>query len=168
MAENKKTLMSGQSDNIRLVSKYGRWYIRFMGGDGRDEVCDLPISIDDAYMLLQGKVNILQIKEEYAQRYKWSWEDYVDNAIIDEMRYVYHYSAEEIKKKLALLNQHKGIKVEYYDAIITHCFPEYNYITVQGKTAQWLHENLELSVLDAYLCMSISLYRPKKKKRGTA
>lgn len=168
MAADKQTFMSGQNNDMHLVRKYDRWYIRFLGEDGEDEVCDLPISMDDAYMLLQGKANILQIKEKYEQQYQWSLEDYVDNAIAEEMRYIHHYTAAEIKKKLALLNQHKGIKVECYDAIITHRFPKYNYIIVQGKTAQWLHENLELSVLDAYLYMSISLYRSKKKKSGAA
>ena len=138
------------SNGLTLIKKYDRYYIRFMGGEAGDKICDLHITDDKASTIIANPESIKSICDSYLSKEEFSEAFFVDSMISDYMAFERKMSEKRIDLNMQKLNRHPDIKAELYSTIASGEFPVENAIAVCGYTAKQLEESTRLNVLGAY------------------
>ncbi len=139
-----------ESNGLKLIKKYDRYYIRFIGGQMDDMICDLGITNKDAMTIISNHESIKPILDEYSKQVSWTKEYFIDNMIKEYMFYEVNMSEKRINLNIQKLNRHTDIKNELYFTISNEKFPVEGAISVCGYTAQKLKETTRLSILGSY------------------
>lgn len=139
-----------KNSGLKLIKKYEKYYIRFIGGQYAEYPCDLLITDGEAREILSDNSKIKEIMVRYEGKIPWILSTFVDSAIRDYMFYECKLSEKRIKKNMEKLNRHTDIKMEFYETIMYEQFPVNSPITVKGYIAEQLYQNTYLSVLGAY------------------
>lgn len=134
----------------KLIYKYDKFYIRFMGGQFADTPCDVQISEKDANDIIESQKNILGVLNQYKKNIEWTMNHFLDTGIEDYLRYVVKLSDKKIILNLEKLNRNEDIKWELYETIMYEAFPVNSAITVEGYSAEYLNKETHLSVIGAY------------------
>lgn len=135
---------------MKLIKKYERYYIRFMGGQHEEYPCDLLITNREAASVITDNTTMKVIMDKYKKEIPWTLSYFVEEAITNYMLYACGTTKKGIAKELERLNRHKDIKMEFYETIMYGDFPANNPITVEGYNAKQLNKNTHLSVIGAY------------------
>lgn len=138
------------SSGLKLIKKYERYYLRFVGGQYEEYPCDLLITNKEAMSIIADNAIIKTVRDEYKKKIPWTLLYFVDEAIKDYMLYVCNMTEKRIAKGLEKFNRHKDIKMEFYETIMYDDFPVNSPITVEGYNAKQLNQNTHLSVIGAY------------------
>lgn len=135
---------------MKLIQKYDKFYIRFIGGQHEDTLCDLLITNDEAAAITSNTAVIKSIFNEHKKQLSWTQEYFINAGLKDYMTYVCNWSEKRIVKSIEKFNRHTDIKRELYDTIMTEAFPLNSPVTVKGYTAERLNQDARLSVIGAY------------------
>lgn len=143
-----KTLV--EYKGLKLISKYDRYYIRFVGGMMDEFLCDILITNDEYNRIAKDNEQIVSVLDHYRHSIPWGLSYFMDSGIKDYMRYAAQMNDECISKCMESISHHEDIKTELYQTIMSEKWPTESGIDVSGHTAKSLAEGLNLSVLDAY------------------
>ena len=139
-----------KSDELMLIKKYNKYYIRFSAKTEASLFYDLSITNKEAISIVADNTKLSVVFDEYKNREVLDYKMLVDSTIQDYMFYVCNMSEKRIEKGLAKLNRHNDIKMEFYDTMMSESFPVNSPITVEGYTAKQLNETTHLTVMGAY------------------
>lgn len=134
----------------KLIKKYNKYYIRFLGGQYTELPCDLEIRQSEADEIIDGSVTINDVLTKYEKTTKWSFGHFEDTGLHDYMKYECRLSDLRIEKAIEKLNRQPDIKLEFYETVIYDSFPIESAIRVEGYTAEKLNASTYLSVMGAY------------------
>ncbi len=135
-------------EGIKLIKKYGLFYIRFKGKD--DIPCDLKITDDEAKTIIDNPKMIKEIRNVYKSKISWTEEYFVNSFLKDYFLYELALKENRIEPTIKKLNRHEDIKFELYETIIYDSFPKSSAIKVCGYTAKKLKEETKLNILGVY------------------
>jgi len=138
------------NNGLKLIKKYDRYYIRFIGGKAGDMIYDLHITDDEASVIIATPDSMNDICNDYLEKEEYSEHFFVDSMISDYMTFERKMSEKRIELNMQKLNRHPDIKQELYSTIAGGKFPSVKAITVCGYTAKQLEETTRLNVLGAY------------------
>lgn len=110
--------------NLKLIKKYGQYYIRFIGGQYEEYPFDLHITNKEALAIIYENVEIKTVRDTYKKQIKWTKDFFVDSGLKDYLFYKYCLNESTIKSILKNLDKHKDIKMKFYETIIYEDFPE--------------------------------------------
>lgn len=139
-----------KNSGLKLIKKYEKYYIRFIGGQYAEYPCDLLITDGEAREILSDHSKIKEIMVRYEGKIPWILSTFVDSAIRDYMFYECQLSEKIIKKNMEKLNRHTDIKMEFYETIMYEQFPVNSPIEAEGYTAEQLKKATSLSLLGVY------------------
>lgn len=132
---------------LKLIQKYGQYYIRFMGGQYEETPCDLHITDQEASIILAQPDTLKTVRDTYKKRMCWTKDYFVDSALKDYLSYVCGLKDEVIKIVLKQFDTRKEIKMELYDLIMYKDKTKTQDSTILRKvTDQYFHLLLENSI----------------------
>lgn len=134
----------------KLISKYDKFYIRFMGGQYAETPCEVEIIEKDAKDIIDSKINIIDVLNHYKNTTEWTMDHFLDTGIVDYLKYEVKLSDKRIIVNLDKLNRNEDIKWELYETIMYEAFPVNSAITIEGYSAQYLYKETHLSLIGAY------------------
>ncbi len=112
-----------EQDDMELIVKYNRHYLRFRDKRIGDFPCDLLITDDEAEAVLFHKRDLSDLLNEYRSFRKevhWTPDYFRDSLLADCMTYEELMDEKEVREALQALNRHKDIRDELYDALLTN------------------------------------------------
>lgn len=68
---------------IKLIKKYERYYLRFMGGQHEEYPCDLLITNREAASVITDNTTMKVIMDKYKKEIPWTLSYFVEEAIKD-------------------------------------------------------------------------------------
>lgn len=80
---------------IKLIKKYERYYLRFMGGQHEEYPCDLLITNREAASVITDNAVMKTVRDKYKKEIPWTLSYFVEEAIKDYM----YYACGATKKK---------------------------------------------------------------------
>ena len=113
-----------KNKNLKLIKKYGQYYIRFVGGQYEESPCDLHITNKEALEIIYGNMEIKTVRDTYKKQIKWTKDFFVDSGLKDYLFYTCCLNESTIKSVLRKLDKHKDIKMKFYETIMYQDFPE--------------------------------------------
>lgn len=135
---------------LKLVQRYNNYYIRFIGGQMAETICEFQITEVEAVEILSHNDKIIEIKDIYKKKIPWTMNTFINIGIHDYMKYECGMSEKRIESNMKQLDLHSDIKHEFYEFIMTEEFPVNSAIEVNGYTARRLKSETYLSVLGSY------------------
>lgn len=136
--------------NKKLIIKYDKYYIRFIGGQYAEIPCDIKITNEEANSIIDDPAYILEVFNDYRKKIPWSVNVFVKSGLKDYLS-ENNFSDSEIEQIIIRLNKFENIKFEMYESIITEEFPVSSLVRVFGKTARDIYEEKQLSIGQSYL-----------------
>lgn len=139
-----------EDKGLKLIKKYGSYYIRFIGGSMEEYPCDLKIEQEEAEKILSGNVNITNVLADYKKRLLWTMDYFMDTYFSD------YYSNECSANKLQILcllsklKKHKDIRSEFYSSLVYGAFPLSGGLEVSNYTAKDLGQEFGLPIHKSY------------------
>lgn len=106
-----------------LIQKYGRYYIRFMGGQYEGYPCDLLITNEEASMIQTQKDTLKTVLNTHKKQMKWTKETFVYSGLKDYLSYECGFNEATIQSMMVKLNAHKDIQLAFYETIMYEKFP---------------------------------------------
>ncbi len=140
-----------KSKGLKLIKKYGLYYIRFIGGEYEEYPCDLRISDEEALSIISNNNEIKSVLNFYKKKTDWNKDYFVNTAIKDYMTNENNMNKEQIKNTMEKLDNNKDIKMEFYETIMYEKFPQNSAITICNKTAESLYKANNINVLESYI-----------------
>ena len=137
-------------NGLKLIKKYDRYYIHFIGGIHMEIPCELLITNREAMDIISDNTQIKAVMNGYKSKIVWDLSYFIDSAIRDYMFYECNMSEKRIEKDMIKLNRHEDIKMEFYETIMYESFPVNSPIKVEDYTAQQLNETTHLTVMGVY------------------
>lgn len=98
---------------LKLIKKYGQYYIRFVGGQHEEIPCDLRITNEEALTIISRNEELKTVIEAYKKQIRWTRDYFVDSGIKDYLFYECGLSEVAIERILKKLDTH-NIKMEFY------------------------------------------------------
>lgn len=139
-----------KNKGLKLIKKYGQYYIRFVGGQYEEYPCDLHITNKEALTIIYENVEIKTVRDAYKKQVKWTKDFFVDSGLKDYLFYKCCLNESTIKSVLKKLDRHKDIKMEFYETIMYEDFPKSRAISECNYTAQKLNSYANMTVAEAY------------------
>ena len=139
-----------EQDGIKLIKKYDRYYLRFIGPTSEKLPCDLLIGENQAFDALHGKTKLYDLLRQEKRLVPLTMNYYVDAAIKDYLLYWVQWGKEKIETLANLLDKNPEIKKELYLTLMNEEFPE-NGINRSGKTAKDYYSESRITIADAYI-----------------
>lgn len=136
--------------NKRLIFKYNKYYIRFIGGQYTEIPCDIKITNSEAESIIDNPEHIMNVFNEYRKKIPWSVNVFVKSGLEDYL-YEENFSDSEVEQIIIRLNKFEDIKFEMYESVMTEVFPVSSLVQVLGKTARDIYEEKQLSIGESYL-----------------
>lgn len=113
-----------KNKNLKLIKKYGQYYIHFVGGQYEEYPCDLHITNKETLEIIYGNMEIKTVRDAYKKQIKWTKDFFVDLGLKDYLFYKCCLNESTIKNILKKLDKHKDIKMKFYETIMYQDFPE--------------------------------------------
>lgn len=135
---------------LKLIKKYGQYYIRFVGGQYEEYPCDLHITNKEALTIISQNEELKTVRDAYKKQVKWTKEYFVDSGIKDYLFYECGLNETTIVSVLKKFEMHKDIKMEFYETIMYEDFPKSRAITECDYTAQKLNSSANMTVAESY------------------
>lgn len=136
-------------NGIELIQKYGKYYIRSLGGMHEEHPYDLQITKDEANQILSDHEKIKEVRDSYKSKISWNFQTFIDFVIVDFLVHESCMPEKRAHENLEKLSRHKDIKMELYETIMYEVFPLHP-IAVEGYSAEHLCTNTGLSTIGAY------------------
>lgn len=151
-----------ECNDLKLIEKYSKFYIRFLGGQHEEVYCDLLITNDEANEIIDNPEKIINIRDDYKKKIDWTRSYFVDSYLKDFMKYECGMSDKNISSNMDKLDHHQDIKRELYETVFYRKYPYSAEIKVCGYSAKQLYEETYLSVLGAYNYLIYLREEPQK------
>ena len=135
---------------LKLIKKYGQYYIRFVGGQYEEYPCDLHITNKEALTIISQNDELKTVRDAYKKQVKWTKDFFVDSGLKDYLFYECGLNEATIESVLKKLDTHKDIKMEFYETIMYEEFPKVRAISECNYTAQKLNSTANMTVAEAY------------------
>lgn len=135
---------------LKLIKKYGQYYIRFVGGQYEEYPCDLHITNKEALTIISQNDELKTVRDAYKKQVKWTKDFFVDSGLKDYLFYECGLNEATIESVLKKLDTHKDIKMEFYETIMYEEFPKGRTISECNYTAQKLNSTANMTVAEAY------------------
>lgn len=135
---------------LKLIKKYGQYYIRFVGGQYEEYPCDLHITNKEALTIISQNEELKTVRDSYKKQVKWTKDFFVDSGLKDYLFYECGLNEATIESVLKKLDTHKDIKMEFYETIMYEDFPKSRAISECNYTAQKLNSSANMTVAEAY------------------
>lgn len=135
---------------LKLIKKYGQYYIRFIGGQYEEYPCDLHITNKEALTIISQNEELKTVRDTYKKQVKWTKEFFVDSGIKDYLFYECGLNEAKIQSVMKKLDIYKDIKMEFYETIMYEGFPKSRAITICDFTAQKLNSTANMTIAEAY------------------
>lgn len=113
-----------KNKNLKLIKKYGQYYICFVDGQYEEYPCDLHITNKEALEIVYRNMEIKTVRDTYKKQIKWTKDFFVDSGLKDYLFYKCCLNESTIKSVLRKLDKHKDIKMKFYETIMYQDFPE--------------------------------------------
>lgn len=134
-------------NGLKLIQKYGQYYIRFMGGQYEEMSCDLHITDQDASTILAQPDVLKKVRDAYKKLIRWKKDYFVDSALRDYLFHVCSLKDKTIEIILKQFDTRKEIKMELYELIIYKDETQTQDSTILRKVMdQYFHILLEDSI----------------------
>ena len=121
--------------NKQLIRKYDKYYIRFMGGQYEELICDINITDAEADRIIDSPEIIVDVFNEYRKHMTWTGNTFIHMGLRDYFIYE-NYPENDIDEIIKRLDKFENIKYEMYESIIREEFPKSESIRISGKTAK--------------------------------
>ena len=138
-------------DDMELIAKYNKYYIRFWDAQMHRYSYDLEVSTKDADIIFANKKMIRPIRDSYRNGLQWTDNILIDNYLKKYLENKSEYTKEEISTMLELLNKYRDIKLELYESLIFEAFPLGKFIRVNGYSALYICWSQKKSMFDSYI-----------------
>ena len=138
-------------DDMELIVKYNKYYIRFWDAHMHRYPYDLEVSTKDADTIFVDKSTIRPIRDSYRNGLQWTDDILIDNYLKEYLENESEYDEENILVMLKLLNKHNDIKLELYESLIFEAFPLGKFIRVNGYSALHICWSQKKSMFDSYM-----------------
>lgn len=138
-------------DDMELISKYNKYYIRFWDAQMHRHPYDLEVSTKDADIIFANKTMIRPVRDSYRDGLQWTDNILIDNYLKEYLENESEYDEENILVMLKLLNKHNDIKLELYESLIFEAFPLGKFIRVNGYSALHICWSQKKSMFDSYM-----------------
>lgn len=116
-----KVLM--EEDDIKLIEKYNRFYLRFADYHFDNFLCDLHITEEEAKAALSHERKLYDILNNYQKYHKeveWTPDYFCDTTLTECMIYEELMTEQEAHECMRALNRHEDIRNELYDTLMTN------------------------------------------------
>lgn len=137
---------------LRLIYKYEDYYIRFIGGQYSETLCDIKITQAEADEIIDNPSYIREIFNKYRKIIPWTVDSFIHMGLEDYFERK-KYSKKEIEKIINRLNEFKDIRNEMYESIIMEQFPVCSLVKKKGKTAKDISIEKGTSIGESYLLL---------------
>lgn len=132
---------------LKLIQKYGQYYIRFTGGQYEEIPCDLHITDQEASAILAQPDELKKVRDVHKKLIRWKKDYFVDSALRDYLFHVCGLKDETIEIILKQFDTRNGIKMELYELIMYKDETKTQDSTILRKVMdQYFHILLEDSV----------------------
>lgn len=138
-------------DDMELISKYNKYYIRFWDAQMHRHPYDLEVSTKDADIIFTNKAMIRPVRDSYRNGLQWTDGILIDNYLKEYLENESEYTKEEISAIFELLNRYNDIKLELYESLIFEAFPLGKFIRVNGYSASHICWSQKKSMFDSYM-----------------
>lgn len=135
---------------LKLIKKYGQYYIRFVGGQYEEYPCDLHITNKEALTIISQNEELKTVRDAYKKQVKWTKGFFVDSGLKDYLFYECGLNEATIASVLKKLDTHEDIKMEFYETVMYEDFPKSGAISECNYTAQKLNSSANMTVAEAY------------------
>ena len=139
--------------NKKLIKKYDRYYIRFIGGQYVELPCDILIEEAEAKNITENPILIEHIFAEYKKKIKWTMNDFIKTGLKEYIIFTCEYSEEDTVSLINRLDKYEDIKYEMYEHGMSGKFPIYGAVKVMNKTAEMLCDEKQISSCEAYIML---------------
>lgn len=150
-----------------LIERYGRNYVRFMGGREEDMPCEFPVTKDEAQRVCADEKVLDVLIAEAKKKFSWNKETFFEIGIKEYLTHCLHMSQNRTEKSYEKLARYPHIMREFYNFILD-AQPIYNPIVVEGHTAKELYETTYLNPLGAYNYLIYLIEHPDEAKAALA
>lgn len=111
---------------LKLIKKYGQYYIRFVGGQYEEYPCELRITNKEALTIISRNDELKTVRDAYKKQVKWTKDFFVDSGIKDYLFYECGLNEVAVENIMKKLDTHKDIKMEFYETIMSEEFSNFD------------------------------------------
>ena len=104
---------------LTLIKKYEQYYIRFIGGQHEQHLCDLRITDNEALSIISNNKEIKKIRDSYKSKVPWTKEYFETTAIKDYLIYMSKSMGWKYVKQLS-----SEESIEAFERLVNYAFPK--------------------------------------------
>ncbi len=147
---------------IKLIKKYDKLYLRFIGGQREEIPCDLIISNQEAMGIISNNELIKEIRNKYKKSIPWTQAYFMDSYFYDYLKNECNMSEGRISSEIEILDYHKDIKIELYETLMYEEFPQSGAIKVCGYSAEEIYKTTHINIYESYKYLIYLREEPEK------